>query len=87
VPARDKKVVQRAVTKGQTVMWSCCPESMDVGLEIKFVAAGGATDMLFNEAERVSTLKRGECAHARMCCTHIRTCARARAHTHVYAPL
>jgi len=58
VAARDKKVVLKDVSQGHTLMWSCCPESMDVGLEIKFVG-GGKTEMLFNEAERVSTLKRG----------------------------
>ena len=57
VPARDSKVVQHRVKKGQTLMWSCCPEAMDVGLELKCVT-NGKTDVLFSEAERVRVLAR-----------------------------
>ena len=37
VPARDKKVLTQALNKGQTLIWACCPEALDVGLDIKFV--------------------------------------------------
>lgn len=57
MPARDKKVVSQAVTKGQMLMWAVCPDSMDIGVEIKFVNAAGKTEMLFSESERVSSLK------------------------------
>ena len=53
----QRKVVQHRVKKGQTLMWSCCPEAMDVGLELKCVT-NGKTDVLFNEAERVRVLAR-----------------------------
>ena len=50
-------MVSQAVTKGQMLMWAACPDSMDIGVEIKFVSAAGRTEMLFNESERVSSLK------------------------------
>lgn len=59
VAARDKKVVSQEMKQGQTLMWAACPESMDVGLEIKFVGANGKTELIFSDTERVSTLKRG----------------------------
>lgn len=39
VPARDKKVITEQVGKGKTFMWSVCPASQDVGLEVTFVPA------------------------------------------------
>eukprot|EP00285_Hemiselmis_virescens_P010365 CAMPEP_0173381878 /NCGR_PEP_ID=MMETSP1356-20130122/4313_1 /TAXON_ID=77927 ORGANISM="Hemiselmis virescens, Strain PCC157" /NCGR_SAMPLE_ID=MMETSP1356 /ASSEMBLY_ACC=CAM_ASM_000847 /LENGTH=344 /DNA_ID=CAMNT_0014335925 /DNA_START=179 /DNA_END=1210 /DNA_ORIENTATION=- len=37
VPARDKKVMKEEVGAGKTFLWSVCPASQDIGLEIVFV--------------------------------------------------
>jgi len=39
VPARDKKVMTQQVGMGKTFMWSVCPASQDVGLDVTFVPA------------------------------------------------
>ena len=39
VPARDKKVITQQVGMGNTFMWSVCPASQDVGLDVTFVPA------------------------------------------------
>ncbi len=58
VPARDKKVIQESVQAGKTFLWSVCPASMDVSLEIKFVNSKGAVTNLF-ATDRIASLQRG----------------------------
>jgi len=60
VPARDKKVLQESVGKGKTFLWSVCPASMDVILDVRFVAAKGAVTNLFEaEDKKIASLQRG----------------------------
>jgi len=61
VPARDKKVITQQVGMGKTFMWSVCPASQDVGLEVTFVPAvkGAASISLHSDKERVASLLRG----------------------------
>lgn len=60
VPARDKKVLTEKVGFGKTFMWSVCPASQDVGLDVVFApTAKGASIVLYNEKERIASLQRG----------------------------
>uniref|UniRef100_A0A7S0EI57 CRAL-TRIO domain-containing protein n=1 Tax=Hanusia phi TaxID=3032 RepID=A0A7S0EI57_9CRYP len=61
VPARDKKVLQSTVKAGQTLLWCACPEALDIGLQVKFVAAASSkSEILFESgSERVAALQRG----------------------------
>ena len=61
MPARDKKVLSEKLGAGKTFMWSVCPASQDISLEVSFVpnAKGSASVSLFASGERVASLQRG----------------------------
>mmetsp|Transcript_6161 Transcript_6161/g.12160 ORF Transcript_6161/g.12160 Transcript_6161/m.12160 type:complete len:411 (-) Transcript_6161:268-1500(-) len=59
IPARDKKVVEHAVERGQTVLWNVCPEGLDIACSLKFVSASGSSVPVFESAERIASLQRG----------------------------
>jgi len=59
VPARDKKVVEHALTAGQTVLWNVCPEALDVGCSLVFNSKSGKSTRVFEGEERIASLQRG----------------------------